>query len=237
MWDIVAPIAGGVLGGIFGSESGDPASDYYEDWGNTAGNIMDTGGSIWDAGRQRLEPLWTPFGPTPYLSDAGIPEAMNLGMGAYMQGGGAFDTLTDPSLMLDVARNPYVMGAVDAAANEAQNRTAATSFGSGNYGGSMHQRAAAGAIADASNEVLNQAYQQGLSGMNTALQMTPYMTQLPMQQMQDYPMADWQFMEPYYNMVAGFSPNTSGNHGDMMGGISEGIKLGTDIGGILTAPG
>jgi hypothetical protein len=156
---------------------------------------MSAGSEIWDAGRQDLA---TPWG------DMGMDQAANLGFSNLFGGMRGLNAMTDPNLMLNVAQNPYVMGAVDAAANQAQARTSGTGFRSGNYGGSMHQRAAAGAIADSSNRVLNDAYQQGLQSLARGTQMAPgYMT-APMQGMDYYQMQDWRFLEPYSSMVSGF---------------------------------
>jgi hypothetical protein len=162
-----------------------------------------------------------------------MPEAAGLGFGAYMQGGGAYNALTDPNLMLNVSQNPYVMGAVDAAANEAQRRTSASAFGSGNYGGGAHQRAAAGAIADVSNQVMNQAYSQGLGAMARGASMMPGFAGTPMNLMQGYQESDWDWLDRAKG-IAGNPPQTVGSTtttqpGNPIAGAIGGASIGKGI--------
>lgn len=195
--------------GLFSAFGGDDdpldQNEYYKDYYEGGSQAMDWGGGLYKKGRQRLDPMWTPYGPTPYLSDAGRPEAANLGMGAYMQGAGAFDTMTDPRMMLDVANNPYVMNMANAAANEAQRRTAAKYAGR-SYGSSSQLKETTGAITDAMSNILGNAYGQGLTAMQGALTMTPEMTQLPLEQMDAYQMGDWDWLDRYTDTVSAFAP-------------------------------
>lgn len=188
-------IASGLFS-AFGDDNEDPMLKYADRWQKNTRTGMGEALEILRDGRARLDPMWTPYGPTPYLSDAGRPEAANLGMGAYMQGGGAFDTLTDPRMMLDVASNPYVMNMANTAANEAQRRVAA-GFAGNSYGGSAQLKATTGAVSDAMNKVLGDAYSRGLQAMSGALTMTPEMTQLPLEQMDAYQMGDWDWLDRY----------------------------------------
>lgn len=201
-------IGSGLLSAFGGDKDPLDQNEFFRDYNEGGSQAMDWGGGLYKPGRQRLEPLWTPYGPTPYLSDAGRPEAMNLGMGAYMQGAGAFDTLTDPQMMLDVSRNPYVMNAANAAANEAQRRVEAQMAGKG-YGGSAQLKATAGAVSDSMNKVLNNAYQQGLGALQGGLTAVPAMTRLPMQQMDAYQMGDWDWLDRYTNTISQFRPTGS----------------------------
>lgn len=234
---IIGGVAGGLLGGLFGGDD-DITNDieglskgYTEALRRTYGSAAD----ILKAGRLNLNPLWTPFGPTPFLGPAGMPEAANLGFGAYMQGAGAYDWLTDPSRMLDVAQNPYVNAMANRAANEAQRRTSATAFGSGNYGGGAHQRAAAGAITDAMGDIYGKAYGQGLAGMNQALGMTGPFTGIPMELMNQYQMSDYNWLNPYTaNVVAGGQPGyASANSTNPLSNILGGAMTGMGIGGMF----
>jgi hypothetical protein len=204
----------------------------YEPWGPQGDLLKSVYGGAQDVlgrGRVPFMPQMTPFGPTPWLGAAGMPEAAGLGFGAYMQGGNAYNALTDPNLMLNVSQNPYVMGAVDAAANEAQRRTSASAFGSGNYGGGAHQRAAAGAIADVSNQVMNQAYSQGLGAMARGASMMPGFAGTPMNLMQGYQESDWDWLDRAKG-IAGNPPATGSSTSTMPGNPIAGAIGGASIG-------
>ena len=221
----------GALGGAFLSKALGPSADEQMGlWGPQA-DALEKGyagaGDVLSAGRQRLVGMATPYGYMPWAPgvDAGMPEAAALGFGAYHQGAGAFDTLTDPSLMLDVANNPYVSGAANAVANDVQRRFAGTSAGR-NYGGSAHLKAASGAIADAQNKVYNAAYQQGLNTMLGASAQMPQYAQTPMELMNAYQMADYNYLLPYMK-IAGTGPSFGQGQEapDIMGGAAQGAEF------------
>jgi len=227
MWpEIIGAVGGGLVSSLFGPDENQqmglwgPQADALEQGYAGAGDVL-------KAGRQRLVGMGTPFGYMPWAPgvDAGMPEAAALGFGAYHQGGGAYDTLTDPGLMLDVANNPYVAGAADAVANDVQRRFAGSAAGK-NYGGSAHLKAASGAIADAQNKVYNQAYSQGLQAMLGGSAQMPSYAQTPMELMNAYQMADYNYLLPYMQ-IAGTGPSygTGQEAPDVLGGAAAGAEF------------
>lgn len=229
----------GALGSAFLSKAFGPDEEAQLGLWEPQASALEKGygvlGDVLKGGRQRLVGMNTPFGSTPWGPgvDAGMPEATNLGFGAYHQGGGAYDYMTDVGQMMDVASNPYIAAAARAAGNEAARHVKGTSAGK-NYGGSSYMKTIADTVFDATAGVYNQALDRNMQAMLGASAQMPQYAQTPLELMNAYQMADMNFANAY-QQGAGVGPKfgTGQEAPDMLAAAGKGWDFGGEIAGSL----